>query len=292
MIAVILAVLLLVAPGVAGAETFTLTNGDRITGEVIAEGAESLSVRTEALGVVKIKKAFVKKSAAPEKKEEEAPKVWKGEASIGYQKNTGNTRDSSLTASFSLNRKREKKDETTIKGSIDSSSSGGRMDKQKWYGMGRYARSLGKEKKWYDFYIVEADHDRFASIDYRFTPAAGLGYWFSDADDFKAMAECGLGVQHTHYNDGTKDETGPILTPRLYGEKALWGASRLTQDLVLYPSLDDFGVLRLRSETSFINPINDTLSLKLTLTEEYDAEPRPGVKKNDLCFTSELVYSF
>ena len=52
------------------------------------------------------------------------------------------------------------------------------------------------------------------------------------------------------------------------------------------------GVIRLRSETSFINPINDTLSLKLTLSEEYDSEPGAGVKKNDLCFTSELVYSF
>ena len=195
-IAVILAVLLLVAPGMAGAETFTLTNGDRITGQVIAEGAESVSVRTKALGVVKIKKAYVKKSAAPEKKGEEAPKVWKGETSIGYEKNTGNTRDSSLTASFTLNRKREKKDETTIKGRVEYSSSGGRMDKQEWYGLTRYARSLGKEKKWYDFYVFEADHDRFEAVDYRFTPAVGFGYWFSDAEAYKAMVECGLGVQH------------------------------------------------------------------------------------------------
>jgi len=290
-LALLLCVVLFAAPGVAGAATFTLTNGDRVTGEVVAETDGSLSVRTQALGLVMIDKAFLKTPAAAPKKEK-APKAWKGEAAVGYEKNTGNTRDSSLTTSFSLTRKRAKKDETTLKGRIEYSSSGGKMHKQKWYGMTRYARSLGKEKKRYDFYIFEADHDRFQAVDYRFTPAVGLGYWFSDADDFKAMAECGLGVQHTHYNDGTKDDTEPILTPRLYLEKALWGASRLTEELKLYPSVGDPGVIRLRSETSFINPVNDTLSLKLSLIEEYDSEPESGVKKNDLCFTSGLVYSF
>jgi len=282
---------LLFAPAAAWAETFTLTNGDRITGDVVTEDDVCLSVKTQALGIVVLKKAFIKKPEVS-KIEEEAAKVWKGEVSIGYEKNTGNTRDSSLTAGVTLARKRKERDETTFKVTVDYSSSGGAMDKQEWYGLGRYARSLGKEKKWYDFYSLEADHDRFGGIDYRLSPSAGLGYWFSDNDDLKLLTECGIGVQYTQYNNGTKNETEPILTPRLYLEKALWGASRVTEEFRLYPSLGDLGVIRLRSETSFINPINETLSLKLTLTEEYDSQPGAGVKKNDLCFTSELVYSF
>jgi len=68
--------------------------------------------------------------------------------------------------------------------------------------MGRYAYSFSEEMKWYHFYKIEGSQDRFANVDSRITPSSGLGYWFSDEDDYKAMVESALGYEHTSYVDG------------------------------------------------------------------------------------------
>ena len=75
------------------------------------------------------------------------------------------------------------------------------MDTQNWYGMLRYAFSFW-ERRWYNFYRLEADHDRFANIDYRIVPSCGIGYWFSDKEDYKAMAE--LAAQYGYNIDATE----------------------------------------------------------------------------------------
>ena len=165
------------------------------------------------------------------------------------------------------------------------------MDAQRWNLMSRYAFSFG-EMKWYNFYKAEANHDRFANIDYRIIPSSGVGYWFSDAEDFKAMAELGLGLEYTNYRDATKDETEAVLIPRGFLQKRLWGQSRISEDLTLYPSLEDMGEYRLHSATVFSNPINDALSLELSLINDYDSDPPANIKKHDMRLISSLVYSF
>ena len=183
------------------------------------------------------------------------------------------------------------KDEINFKTMIQYSSADKKMDSQKWYNLLRYGRSL-KESAWYYFTKIEADHDYFANIDYRITPSAGLGYWFCDRDDYKLLTELGVGYQHTNYRDATKSSNEPVLIPRGYFEKEIIGKSRLSQELVLYPSLKDTGDYRLHSETALINPINDKLSLKLSFIDDYNSAPAAGTKKNDTLFASSLSYSF
>ena len=66
----------------------------------------------------------------------------------------------------------------------------------------------------------------------------------------------------------------------------------MAQDLTLYPSLGDTGEYRLHSETSLINPIDDRLSLRLSLIEDYNSNPAQDTKKNDMQIISALTYSF
>jgi len=156
----------------------------------------------------------------------------------------------------------------------------------------RYAFSFGASKKWYNFYKTEAEHDRFANIKYRITPSTGLGYWFSDTDDWKLLTEAGIGYEYTEYRDDTDSDGEVILIPRLFFEKTLFNNSRFSQDITMYPSLSEFGEYRVRSESSFINPINGHISLKLSLIDEYNSDPADDTKKNDLRFISSLMYSF
>ena len=166
------------------------------------------------------------------------------------------------------------------------------MDYQKWYGMSRYAFSFGGNKNWYNFYKLEFDHDRFANIDYRAIPSAGVGYWFSDTDDWKAMVECGLGLEHTKFRDDTKDSNDAILIPRGFLQRKILDHALISQEVILYPSLKNTGEYRKHSESALINPVNDKISLRFSLIDDYDSTPAAGVKKNDWRLISSLAYSF
>lgn len=277
------------------ADEVHLKNGDRISGKVIKEDEKIIEIETDATGLISIRKVFVARIVTDEeikvvKAKQKKNKLWEGNISLGYNKLSGNTQSSQLSMRLSANRKTER-DEFTLKGDIFYSSSNKKMDAQKYYGMVRYAFSL-REKKWYNFYKFEGEHDRFANINYRLIPSTGLGYWFSDEPDWRFMTEIAVGLEHTAFRDSTKDRNELILIPRAFFEKEFFGESRIKQDLSLYPSLSNAGEYRLHSETIFINPINEKFSLQFSLIDDYNSNPAKDIKKNDTRFISSLVYSF
>ena len=273
-------------------EEIHLKNGDTISGEIIEQSNEGISVKTDAMGTVLIKRDFVDCIGSVDKETlvQAEEKLWQREVSLGYNKSSGNTQNNQFSLRFHANRKTDH-DEFTIKADSFYSSSNKKMDTQKWYGMTRYAFSFW-ENKWYNFYKIEGAHDRFANINYRIVPATGIGYWFFDQPDWKAMAEVGLGLEHTNFRDTTKDSNEMILVPRAFLEKKILGDSRISQDIILYPSLEDIGEYRLYSETSLVNPINDKLSLGLSLIADYNSTPSKDTKKRDIRLISSLTYAF
>jgi len=222
--------------------------------------------------------------------EEKTAKLWEGECGAGYSQTNGNAKKSSLNVNAGLHRKTGH-DEFNIKANMLYSSSSHEVDGQKWYAMGRYGISIWN-KKWYNFYKVEADHDRFANINYRIIPSTGLGYWFSDTPDWKAMVEMGIGLTHTDYRDNTKTSSEATLIPRVFLDKRIFGESHLSEDITFYSSLKNSGEYRFRSATSFTNPINERLSLRISFIDDYNSEPSVDTKKNDTQIVSSLNYSF
>jgi len=281
------------------ADEIYLKNGDKITGDITEERQGKISIATDAMGVVYVNKRFVdhvvsdKQALKLELAKEKEVVAWTGEVSAGYNASRGNTDIDQLSIRGSLKRKREKIDEFDIKGNMYYSASDKKMDAQTWYGLVRYALSFGKTKQWYNFYSVEVDHDRFANIDYRAIPAVGVGYWFFDRKDIKLLTELGVGWEYTNYRGGEKDSNHVTLMPRLFFEKQLFANSKISQNLIFYPALDDIGAYyRLRSETAFTLALNKALALRLSLIDYYNSDPPRDTKKNDLRFISSLAYSF
>ncbi|MFC1594283.1 YdiY family protein [Candidatus Omnitrophota bacterium] len=271
-----------------------MKNSDKITGTITEDNDNSIVVETEGMGSVVITKEHVDRietdAAEAEVVVEEPADEWERNVSLGYSKSSGNTQNSEVATKLSLHRKTDE-DEFHFQGDTYYSSTNKRMDAQQWNLMSRYALSF-EDKSWFNFYKIEVNHDRFANIDYRIVPSIGIGYWFEDTDDFKLMTELGAGAQYTNYRDSTKDDIEPILIPRAYIEKRIIDDARISEDLTLYPSLEDTGKYRLRSETVFTNPISDELSLQLSWVNDYDSDPSSGTKKHDMRFISALTYSF
>jgi len=272
------------------AETFLLTNGDKITGSLIEKNAQYIIIDSPALGRVSLKKDFYQAPDQPEP--EKKVKKWSGKINGGYSKQTGNTDTENLSGGFSIKRKVEKVNEFDVGGDSLYAASDKKMIAQKYSGMSRFAYSFGETKKWYNFYKIEGDHNRFSNIQARFTPSTGVGYWFSDTDDWKLMTELGVGVTWTDYRDDRKNESELVLIPRLFAEKRLIANARISEDLTVYPSLTNSGEYRLHSETVFTNPITDQFQLKLSWVNDYNSQPGAASKKHDMQLTTSLEYLF
>ncbi|UCH12451.1 MAG: DUF481 domain-containing protein [Candidatus Omnitrophota bacterium] len=283
------------------ADEVYLKNKDKISGEIIEESEDDVSVKTEAMGVILIKKEFVDRIIKTDriakkdesKKEPEKPQIiWQREISAGYNMSRGNTRNEQFSLNALINRNRKHIDEWTFKGNMFYSEADKKIDAQKWHGIGRYAFSFWTRKAWYNFYRLEVDHDRFADVYYRIIPASGVGYWFFDLPETKLLAEGGLGLEYTNYYGDEKSASNLVAAPRLFYEQQLFERIKFTQDIYVYPKLTDSGAYRVHSESAFTLSINDSLGLRLSLIDDYNSKPHSDTKKNDLTLMSSLVCSF
>ena len=283
-----------------------LKNNDKITGKITEESAKSIVLETDTMGTVKIKRDSIARivkgiaepiseeviTATKEKEVTELKKsIWKKDVALGYGASRGNTENNNFHLSALLSKSRKHIDEITFKATIDYSSANKKMDTQKWYCLGRYAFSFGRTKKWYNFYRIEGDHDKFADIDYRLVPAGGVGYWFSDADIWKFLLECGLGYEYTVYNNETDTRKKIVLVPRLFIERKIFWNFTVSENLAFYNPVDNLGKYRLRSETKLTNPINNNWAIEFSIVDDYNTEPAGDAKKNDLSVFASLKCS-
>jgi len=215
---------------------------------------------------------------------------WTKELSLGYNKTSGNTEKAEFSTAGMLNRKTTS-NEITLKGDVYYSSADKNMDAQKWSGLGRYAYSFGEQKKWFNSYQLQADHDRFADVDYRLLPTVGIGYWFSDTDDWKFMAEGSAGLEMTNYRSNKADDEEAAAIGHLYAEKKIFDRARASEDFSIIPSLEE-GDFRIKSETAFTNPIKEGLDLSIKFIIDYDSDPADGIEDTDTRLVTGLKYSF
>jgi len=273
-------------------EQIYLINGDRISGIIAQKQEDAILLDTSFFGTLLIDRANIEKIISEEEAIPEEIKVeWKREVETGYNLVTGNTERSNFIVAGLINRKTDRH-EITLKGNFNYTSSDEKMDGQTWYTMARYAYSFGKARKWFNFYKFEADHDKFANIDYRLIPSTGIGYWFFNQDPFKAEADIGVGYEYTEYNDDTDNSETVTVIPHAYAEWNIYKDMRLSEDITVYPTLDDFGEYRLISTTIFTNPITDKLAFRVSYINKYNSDPADDAEKHDMELNSSLAYKF
>ena len=215
--------------------------------------------------------------------------LWKQEVSFGYTQKTGNTQSSELISNYEGIKKADDS-ELTIKAGVLYSSVNKKMDGQKYNGSLRYAPELG-DTDWFGFGKIEAEHDRFAGIDYRYLPSVGAGYWIAREEGWIASGEVGVGHEYVKYTDETDDDN-IVLIPRFYAEKAVFEKAKVSEELIFYPNLEDLKKYRIRSETRFTNSLSEALSLRVSFIDEFNTDPTGDSKKNDTQLLLALVYEF
>lgn len=89
----------------------------------------------------------------------------------------------------------------------------------------------------------------------------------------------------------TEDE----INIRLSGdyERRIFAESRISEELVLFTNVSEFGEIRVTSDLALTTPLKEGLNVRLSLLTEYDSDPEVGrTEKVENTFLASLRYEF
>ncbi len=226
-------------------------------------------------------------SAADAAAVEEKPK-WETSAAFGFTLTQGNSDTVLATASLLSLKKWEVHELSAgINGSYGEVESV--KNNEVLRGTVQYNRLIGESDSYF-FGKTDLLHDSVADVEYRLSLSAGYGYYFVRNEKMSLSAEVGPGYIFEKLGSGEDD----YLTLRA-GERFEYKISdraRLWQSVEYTPQVEDFGNFLLVAEIGVESDLTEKMSLRVSLQDNYDNEPAPGRKSNDLRLVTGIGYKF
>lgn len=213
---------------------------------------------------------------------------WAGNVFAAGNYQTGNTDRSAFRLGADAVRRSEK-DRFSMRFLYDIAEEKDTMSSRSVYGALKYDYFF--TKKFYGYLGVELLNDKFKDLNLRTIVSPGVGYQIWD-DPRKALAvEAGLSYYSNDYKVA-KDKNW--IAARLAGNfrYKITDSIIFTDDLVLYPSLENFSDFNLRNEAAIATALGSGWSLKLANILEYNNTPAAGTKSTDSNSLLGLQYSF
>jgi hypothetical protein len=158
-------------------------------------------------------------------------------------------------------------------------------------GLVRTEIDITKNKRVYLFNAAGAGYDEIRKIDLTYDDSLGVGYKLITRTNFVLNVDTGFNYQQQYFSNGTSKE---YFSLRL-AEKATWKISpkmELSEQFEFFPRSVTLDNYRLRFESNYRYVLNSYLNLNLTVIDQYDTNPAPGVTPNDLQIRSTVGVKF
>ena len=146
-------------------------------------------------------------------------------------------------------------------------------------------------RRLYVYNLGGAAYDAIRKIDFQWETGPGLGYHWVKRTNFVFNTEAGFNYQAQYLEDNLKKE---IFYLR-FAEDATWKITpRLSIDekFEFFPSTEDFSHYRLRFESNLRYALVNNLSFIVTVLDTYETETAVGVPQNDLQVRSSIGVKF
>ncbi len=289
--------------GTAGAGDLTLVNGDRLSGPIIEQTADTVVIDHAALGRLEIARDRIDQlalsndervslgmvqdeSADPPAEATKTP--WKTSLRIGLGASYGNTDDQSLNAGIKSVRKNDRIRTALELGYFYGASDGDRTEnrllasvKNDWY---------VPESRWFYFAQGRYDYDEFQEWEHRLAVHGGVGYQLIQKDDFTFDLRGGAGVTREWNRDATRPEL-------LAGWDLTWDitdAQALTASSTIYFDLDETGEFRTVTSAEYSAKIGDqsNLAFNAGVLHEYQSDVTDPTDKNDVRIFAGIQWDF
>jgi len=300
------------------AEVIQLKNGDRISGEVVREDDNSVSVKTRWNAELVLPKAEIEKRETKTPVSEPAkvlpvpavidplpaqviaeqppatpprPKgVWKTNIQLG-----ADLRESTVSSYLYSASGRVTYARGTWHNSADLrysyGKSGNTLSADRMDGTLKSDLDVGQNREWFLYGLGGAGYDEVRKIDYQYEIGPGVGRHLLTRTNMALNAEAGFSFQEQNFSNASRRNE---LRLRL-AEDFFWKLNSkvsLEHKAEIQPAFDDPADYRFRFEATISYSLFNNVSWNVTLIDLYDSKPTAGVSNNDLQIRSGIGISF
>ena len=289
-----LAVLVCASGTLAQADTLILANGDRLTGEILAWGVDSVVIQHPQLGEVRLALEQLQLDTGdpptPGLFGTDFLRGWTRSLDVGANGKSGNTENENLTVGLDMDYrddfKRWKVRGRYFFGSEDGATtdSYGRLEAQRDW--------LLPDSRWFWRVGSRYQFDKFESWKQRFILFGGPGYHLFD--DGTHSLDGVVGVAFTREEGERDDNKGEAVVGFDYAWTVSEELSFSFSNNAFTEVVPDAGSLRnlTTSELRWALMKEPALSLKLGVENEYETEVESDDEKNDLYYYLSLGIGF
>ncbi len=289
----------------------TLKDGQRIVGTVTTDGTK-FQVATKETGTVTAARESVRYiRSEPEQKAYDTeidryknPRLidlWTGTFDLGFAQTQGNTDTKTFTLGANAVRATSRDKITVSYTEIYSSSNASGTNLTTANAKrGGLAYNLNVSPKMFVFGLVDLENDEFQHLNLRFAPAGGVGYHAIKKADTVLDLSLGASLDREFFSAPPGSPAGTAGVDHSYAE-VLFGEElthkftktfSMHENLVMYPNVSSIGNYRMNFDISAVAAIKKWMSFQVSASDRYLSDPLPGLKTNDILFTTGLRFTF
>lgn len=220
---------------------------------------------------------------------------WTGRGELGGFRATGNTSNTGITASLTLNRQGIDWRHRFL-GRVDYQRNAGNVTREQY--LARYEPNVNVSDKFYVYALAQYERDQFQGFDGRYAISGGMGYQAIKSDEVQLSFKAGPAYRVTEFVDGRNDSR----IAGLIGIDFDWSISerlKLTQDTNAVAETGGSAVAIIDSRNTSVNVITGLdaaiakkLKARLSYAVEYNSDPAPGAVQTDTLSRVTLIYDF
>jgi putative salt-induced outer membrane protein YdiY len=314
--------LFLSAASLAAANEVTLKNGDRISGTIVAQNDDSVSLATAYAGTIKIDRKHIDRvggdihapanAAAPAAASNIAPAAkpaapptprlfggrfmglldgWDGNANIGFSYTSGNSNTTTMATGIRAE-KFGGRDHLTVyaRSHRHTNHGGGRFvtTQNAIWGGGRYDRKAGD--RIFGFVSYDFERDRPKKLNFRSVAGGGVGHNVIRGERTQLELIAGAAWNRT-WQPGPETDTPEGLIGSTLRHK-FNDRLRFQKTFTYFQNITDTGERRFLFDATLSVDVTKRIGFHITLGDRFNNDPLGSAKKNDLLVTTGMKWNF
>jgi len=276
--------------------------GGQVVAGALTLTSSGVEVQSAQAGHINAKRENVDYIRAPDVYEAEVGRyehpglldLWTGSADFGVALARGNANTATITSDATAIRTTQRDKIEVDFTSLYSSSTaapGGPSSVTANARRGDILYDLNLRPRVFVFGSLDLEYDQFQGLDFRFAPAAGVGYHLIKNDKTVFDISGGASLDREFFSDNTNQTYGEGLISEELTHKFTPKTS-LHEILVFFPNVSSLGNYRMNFDGSAVTAMRKWLAWQVTVSDRLLSNPIPGRKENDIIFSTGVHFTF
>jgi putative salt-induced outer membrane protein YdiY len=307
-------------------EAVTLKNGDRVSGKIVEESEEAVTIETEYAGKVTIErkhiaaigdsnteakivaaekpvaKVEVKPAAKPAAPIKQPARLfggryigvadgWEGNANVGFSYTSGNSNYTTMSTGLRAVKAGGKDNLTVYARSLwYSNRSSGRMvtTQNAFWGGARYDRNI--DRKNFGFVSYDFERDRPRGLNFRSVAGAGFGRHLLKNETTELDVIVG-GAWNRTWQRGDNPDTPEGLAGATFKHR-FHEKLRVQNNITFFQNVTDAAEYRFIFDSTLSVDVTKRIGVFITVGDRFNNDPLGVSKRNDFLFTTGMKWNF